>query len=106
MQGTVAELIAAYPGDPTGLDTSIINPALGALVLDTTGGSPRIKSTPKGDNSGFTLIDNGIGSSLSTVPSGVTVGVPANSQAVIYGTWTITGTAIVAGEVRVGPWPF
>lgn len=102
----IAQLIAAYAGDPTGVSTTIFDAPLGALVLDTTGGPPRYKTTPFGDNSGITGLANTLGTTQSTVPAGVTDTVPAGSQIAIFGTWTISGTVIIAGEARVGPWPF
>jgi hypothetical protein len=74
--------------------------------LDTTGGAPRYKTTGRGDNSGMASIASGMATNQATVPAGQTVTVPAGSQAIVYGTWTITGTVIIYGEVRNGPWPF
>jgi hypothetical protein len=42
----------------------------------------------------------------STIPAGDTTTLGANSQAVIYGTFTILGTLVVEGEIRFGDWPF
>ncbi|MDP3908886.1 MAG: hypothetical protein Q8Q14_00705 [Gemmatimonadales bacterium] len=50
----------------------------------------------------------GIFANLVTVPSGTpALTIDENSQAVIYGTWTIqsTGGVTVEGEIRVRDWP-
>lgn len=106
MSGQISQLIVAFPGDPSNVDASILDAPQGALILDTTGGAPRYKSTARGDNSGMVSIAPGIAASLATVPAGTNVVVPAGSQAIIYGTWTISGTVTIFGEVRNGPWPF
>lgn len=106
MQGQISQLIAAYPGDPSNVDASIFDAPAGSLVLDSTGGAPRYKSTGRGDNTGFVSIAAGIASSQSTVAAGTTAVIPAGSQAIIYGAWTILGTVQIFGEVRNGAWPF
>ena len=102
----IAQLIAAYAGDPTGVSTSIFDAPLGALVLDTTGGAPRVKGAGFGDNSNFTVLGDAIATTQTTVAAGQTAVVPANSQAIVYGTETILGTLTIFGEVRFGAWPF
>jgi hypothetical protein len=106
MTGNINQLIASYPGDPTNVDASIFDAPQGALILDTTGGSPRFKTTGRGDNSGMISIGAGIASSQNTIPVGAIDTIPAGSQAIIFGTWTILGTVIIGGEVRIGAWPF
>lgn len=106
MAGNIAQLIAAYPGDPTGVSATIFDAPLGSLIIDTLGGAPRYKATGWGDNSSYFVMANPLSPTTSSIPAGQVGYVPANSQLAVFGTWTITGTAIIAGEVRVGPWPF
>lgn len=106
MAGNIAQLIAAYPGDPTGVSATIFDAPLGSLILDTLGGSPRSKSTGWGDNSGFVILGDAVSSNPTTIASGQTAVIPANTQAIFYGTITVTGTLTIAGEARFGAWPF
>lgn len=60
------------------------------------------------NETGETKVANfsGFGANLKTIPAGYTATVGANSQAIVYGTFTITGTWVNAGETRIGAWPF
>lgn len=104
--GNIAQLVAAFSGDPTGVSTTIFDAPKGALVLDTTGGQPRVKGGEYGDNSNFTVLGNTMATNPTTIAAGQTAVVPANSQAIIFGTFTITGTLTIIGEIRFGAWPF
>ncbi len=54
-QGSLQDLVAAYPGDPTGVATSILNVKPGTLVIDTTNKRIYQKQSPLGDNSSFLI---------------------------------------------------
>lgn len=44
--------------------------------------------------------------SLKTIPEGQVITLDANSQAAVFGTFTVYGTLRIYGEMRFGPWPF
>lgn len=46
--------IAYWPGDPTSVAASAFSPPQGTIVLDTNGGTPRVKTST--DNSGFSQV--------------------------------------------------
>lgn len=57
---------------------------------------------------GVTSIDqlSAFAANLTTVPAGRTLATPTNSQAIVYGTFTIAGSLTIGGEIRFGAWPF
>lgn len=59
-----------FAGNPMGVSTSILNPPLGALVIDNTSGNIFRKTTPYGNNSGFSVVGN------ATVPSNAAIQPP------------------------------
>lgn len=65
-----------YPGDPTGVSTDIFNAPAGSLVIDTTGGPLRTKTSALNDNSGFTE-----GGALN-----ITASVPISGDTLTYNT--------------------
>ena len=102
----VAQFIAAFPGDPTNVSTSIFDAPLGAIIIDTLGGAPRFKPTGWGDNTLFYPMANQVSPTSTNIPAGQTGYVPVNSQLAVFGTFTISGSMVIAGEVRFGAWPF
>lgn len=48
--------VSYYSGDPSGVATAIFDAQQGSIVLDTTGGPPRLKTSPLGDNSGYSEV--------------------------------------------------
>lgn len=49
---------------------------------------------------------SGFAANFTTIPAGRTIVTPANTQAIIYGVFTIAGTFTLGGELRIGDWPF
>lgn len=70
-QGNIpGKYIWQFAGNPTGISTSVINPPLGALVVDSTTGAIYRKTTGYGNNSGFVALGN------ATVPSNAPIQPP------------------------------
>ncbi len=55
-QGNLADFIAAWPGNPTGVSAQSFDCKPGTLVFDTTGGGLYRKTSPIGDNTGYTPV--------------------------------------------------
>lgn len=104
--GNVAQFIAIFAGDPTGVDVSIFNPPKGALILDSTGVSLRWKTSELGDNSGYQQIAGDAGFNPNNVGAGEDITLPSGSEAAFYGAFTVNGRFVIAGEARFGAWPF
>lgn len=47
-----------------------------------------------------------LSTNLTTVPAGRSLVVGANTQSIIFGSLVVAGSVQVAGEMRIGPWPF
>lgn len=56
-----------FPGDPTNVGTSVINPPKGALIISTSDGAWYRKTTGYGDNSGYSLVLSGTDGMLKSV---------------------------------------
>lgn len=70
-QGNIpGKYIWEFAGNPTGIPTSVINPPLGALVVDSTTGTIYRKTTGYANNSGFVTLGN------ATVPSNAQIQPP------------------------------
>lgn len=91
-------LLYFYPGNPTNVALSIINPPLGSLVIDYSTPSLWVKTTAQGDNSGYA---GGAGGTLSApvITGGLTAsGSAANDFSGSTGTFkTSTGTNTIGG---------
>lgn len=55
--GNLGPFLAAYPGNPTGVGTSIFDVVAGTIVVDTTSGGAYRKTSALGDNTGYAPID-------------------------------------------------
>lgn len=47
-----------------------------------------------------------LSTNMTTVPTGRSLVVGATTQSIIFGSLIVTGQVQVAGEMRIGPWPF
>lgn len=94
--------------------TSTVSPspfARNFRVLSTSGTVVWAIAADDADNDDFTGTTeieefSGFASNLTTVSSTQTKSVSASAQAIVYGTLTITGILEIAGEMRIGAWPF
>jgi hypothetical protein len=95
-------LIFFYPGNPTNVSTTIINPPLGSLIIDYSTPAMWQKTTAAGDNSGYS---GGAGSTLTAplISGGLTAsGSAANTFAGSTGTFiTSTGANTLSGTTTV-----
>lgn len=94
-------LLYYFPGNPTNVSTSIINPPLGSLVIDYSTPSLWVKTTAAGDNSGYA---GGAGGTLSApvITGGLTAsGSAANTFAGSTGAFaTSTGANTFGGSTN------
>lgn len=93
-------LIFFYPGNPTNVSTSIINPPLGSIVIDYTTPALWQKTTAMGDNSGYNGASGGtINAPLIT--NGLTAsGSASNDFSGSTGTFkTSTGVNTIGGAM-------
>lgn len=91
---------------PFGQDRTYAFSALLGLIVATVGVDDDILADA--NETGETKIANfsGFGANFKSIPAGYTATVGANSQSILFGTLTVIGTWINAGETRLGPWPF
>jgi len=68
-QGNLSDLYANYPGNPTGVATSIFDCKSGTIVIDTVNQRVYQKQTGLGDNSSFLEIGSLISSADRTTPA-------------------------------------
>jgi len=98
--GTI--LLYTWPGNPTNVSVTEINPPLGALVIDTTTPAIWQKTTALGDNSGY----SGVAGSTFTAPlisGGLTAsGSASNDFSGSTGTFkTSTGAGTLSGTTTL-----
>lgn len=95
-------LVYYYPGNPTNVALTIINPPLGSLVIDYTTPTLWVKTTAAGDNSGYAA---GAGGTLTApvISGGLTAsGSASNNFSGSTGAFlTSTGTNTFGGSTLV-----
>lgn len=98
----IIPLVAAYPGNPTNVATTIFNVEPGTLVIDYSTPALWLKTSALGDNSGFT---GGAGSTLTAplISGGLTAsGSTANNFSGSTGTFlTSTGRNTIGGPLAL-----
>lgn len=91
--------------------TQIANPTPAMLAMTNATFMLEVAPYDRYYSNGEALVGSSPGTSfgtLATISGSTVASVPAGAQAVVYVTLTVRESAelTIAGEVRVGPWPF